>query len=93
MSAFGTKVNAPLQSNSRCLLGGEAYGIDSPDGCARYAQRFAAVAPVFATRRANKRLDRFTLRGRRNVETQWTLTCLVHTIDTLAHTGYAASGE
>ena len=64
--------------------------IDTPNGRARYAQRFGAVEPVFANLRANKRLDRFTLRGRTKVDTQWKLYCLVHNIEKLAHAGYAA---
>ncbi|MGH8671375.1 MAG: transposase [Burkholderiales bacterium] len=38
--------------------------IDSPEGRARYAQRFATVEPVFGNLRDNKGLNRFTLRGR-----------------------------
>ena len=64
--------------------------IDSPEGRAQYAQRFATVEPVFANLRANKRLDRFTLRGRAKVDTQWKLYCLVHNIEKLANNGYAA---
>jgi transposase len=64
--------------------------IDSPAGRERYGQRFAIVEPVFANLRHNKRLDRFTLRGRAKVETQWRLFCLVHNIEKLAHAGYAA---
>ncbi len=64
--------------------------IDSPAGRAQYGQRFATVAPVFGNLRAYKRLDRFTLRGRTKVDTQWKLFCLVHNIETLAHAGYAA---
>jgi len=48
------------------------------------------VEPVFGNLRANKRLDRFTLRGRAKVNGQWTLYCLVHNIEKLAHAGYAA---
>lgn len=64
--------------------------IDSSEGRAQYAQRFATVEPVFANLRANKRLDRFTLRGRLKVDTQWKRYCLVHHIEKLAHAGYAA---
>lgn len=64
--------------------------IDAPEGRAQYAQRFAAVEPVFGNLRVNKRLDRFTLRGRQKVDTQWRLYCLVHNIEKLAHAGYAA---
>jgi transposase len=64
--------------------------LDTPDGRALYAQRFGAVEPVFGNLRANKRLDRFTLRGRTKVDGQWKLYCLVHNIEKLAHAGYAA---
>ena len=45
---------------------------------------------MFANVRANKRLDRFTLRGRTKVNGQWLLFCLGHNIEKLAHTWYAA---
>lgn len=64
--------------------------IDSPAGRAQYGQRFATVEPVFGNLRHNKRLERFTLRGRRKVDAQWKLFCLVHNIEKLAHAGYAA---
>ena len=64
--------------------------IDAPAGRAQYARRFAKMEPVFANLRANTRLDRFTLRGRAKVDTQWKLCCLVHNIETLANNGYAA---
>jgi len=52
-------------------------------------ERFAAVEPVFGNVRYNKGLDRFTLRGRKKVDAQWKLFCLVHNIEKLAHHGYA----
>jgi hypothetical protein len=58
-------------------------------GNSSYGQRFATVEPVFANIRYNKRLNRFTLRGQRKVDTQWKLFCLVHNIEKLAHNGYA----
>ncbi len=64
--------------------------LDTPEGRAQYGRRFATVEPVFANLRANKRLDRFTLRGRAKVDAQWKLYCLVHNIEKLAHHGYAA---
>jgi hypothetical protein len=64
--------------------------IDAPEGRLRYGRRFAAVEPVFGNLRANKGLDRFTLRGRHKVDGQWKLFCLVHNIEKLAHSGYAA---
>ena len=64
--------------------------LDAPEGRAQYGRRFATVEPVFANVRYNKRLERFTLRGRTNVNGQWLLFCLVHNIEKLNHAGYAA---
>lgn len=62
--------------------------IDSPEGRVLYGRRLATVEPVFANLRHNKGLNRFTLRGRQKVDTQWKLYCLVHNIEKLAHHGY-----
>ena len=64
--------------------------IDTDEGRAQYARRFATVEPVFANLRHNKGLDRFTLRGRTKVDAQWKLFCLVHNIKKLASLQYAA---
>ena len=64
--------------------------IDTDEGRAQYARRFATVEPVFANLRHNKGLDRFTLRGRAKVDAQWKLFCLVHNIEKLATLKYAA---
>ncbi len=64
--------------------------LDTPEGREQYGRRFATVEPVFANIRFNKRLDRFTLRGRAKVNGQWLLFCLVHNIEKLTHAGYAA---
>lgn len=62
--------------------------IDSVVGKETYAQRLAAVEPVFGNLRSNKGLDRFSLRGKEKVNGQWQLFCLVHNIDKLAkHAG------
>jgi len=66
--------------------------IDSEAGRALYGQRFATVEPVFGNLRHNKRLNRFTLRGQRKVDTQWKLYCLIHNIEKLAHHGYGVNG-
>ena len=66
--------------------------VGSEEGRRLYGQRFAMVEPVFANIRHNKRLNRFTLRGQKKVDTQWKLFCLVYNIEKLAHHGYAVSG-
>ena len=63
--------------------------IDSDRGNEMITRRFATVEPVFGNLRSNKRLNRFTLRGRAKVDGQWKLYCLVHNIEKLAHHGYA----
>ena len=45
-------------------------------------------APAYAPSN-NKGLNRFPLRGRQKVDTQWKLFCLVHNIEKLAHHEYA----
>ncbi|MEO8038587.1 MAG: transposase, partial [Betaproteobacteria bacterium] len=55
---------------------------------AQYGRRFATVEPVFGNLRHNKGLKRFTLRGRRKVDEQWKLYCLVQNIEKLANSGY-----
>jgi hypothetical protein len=55
--------------------------VDSEKGRKIYPQRFAVVEPVFANIKTQKRLDRFTLRGKIKVNIQWILYCMVHNIE------------
>jgi transposase len=55
--------------------------VDSDKGRKIYPQRFAVVEPVFANIKTQKRLDRFTLRGKVKVNIQWMLYCMVHNIE------------
>ena len=55
--------------------------VDSEKGRKIYPQRFAVVEPVFANIKTQKRLDRFTLRGKIKVNIQWMLYCMVHNIE------------
>jgi transposase len=61
--------------------------IDTPQGKQIYARRLAIVEPVFANIRAQKRLDRFTLRTKVKVDVQWRLFALVHNIGKIHHYG------
>jgi hypothetical protein len=58
-----------------------------------HGQRIGTVEPVFGNLRHNKRLSRFTLRGREKVGAQWCLYCLVHNIEKMAHQGYGLAGQ
>jgi transposase len=80
---FEKNLGSPLEFTERMKA-----AIDSERGRKLYGKRMATVEPVFANLRHNKGLDRFTLRTRPKVNTQWNLYCLVHNIEKLAHHGY-----
>jgi hypothetical protein len=54
--------------------------IDSVRGRLIYNRRLGTAEPVFANLRSTLGLDRFTLRGKRKVNTQWLLYCIVHNL-------------
>jgi len=51
-----------------------------------YNKRIAIVEPVFGNLK-NKGMDRFTLRGKTKVNTQWRMFSLVHNIEKIATVG------
>ena len=61
--------------------------IDTAEGRRIYAKRLGIVEPVFGNIRAQKKMDRFTLRGRVKVNIQWMLYCLVHNIEKILNFG------
>jgi transposase len=61
--------------------------IDTVYGRKMYGKRLAIVEPVFGNIRAQKRLDRFTLRSRGKVNIQWRLYCMVHNMEKILHFG------
>lgn len=65
--------------------------IDTEKGRRIYPQRLAIAEPVFANIRINKRLDRFTLRGKVKVNIQWLMFCLVHNIEKILNYGLACA--
>lgn len=54
--------------------------IDSTVGRALYSMRLAISEPPFAHIASVIGLDRFTLRGKSKVNTQWNLFCIVHNL-------------
>lgn len=54
--------------------------IDSAVGRWWYGLRLAVAEPVFGNITATLGLNRFTLRGKRKVNTQWLLYCIVHNL-------------
>lgn len=65
--------------------------VDSKYGKAIYGHRMSVVEPVFANIGVNKRLDRFSLRGKSKVQGQWRLMCLVHNIEKIMNYGNIAA--
>jgi hypothetical protein len=63
--------------------------IDSDQGKHMITRRFATVEPVFGNLRYNKRLSRFTLRGKAKVDGQFKLYAMMHNIEKIAGSGYA----
>lgn len=67
------------------------HRVDSAKGKQIYSHRMSVVEPVFGNIGTNKRLNRFSLRGKRKVQGQWQLYCLVHNIEKLANYGNMAA--
>ena len=63
------------------------HRVDSPKGKQIYSHRMSVVEPVFGNIGTNKGLRRFGLRGKKKVQGQWRLYCLVHNIEKLANYG------
>ena len=61
--------------------------IDSRKGRHIYSKRIGTVEPVFGNINTNKRLNRFTLRGKTKVNAQWLMYCMVHNIEKIQHYG------
>jgi transposase len=62
--------------------------VETERGRRIYPQRVAIVEPVFANIRTQKRMDRFTLRGKIKVNIQWLLYCMVHNIEKVVNYGF-----
>jgi len=65
--------------------------IDTPEGRKTYSKRLGIVEPVFGNIRANKRMDKLTLRGKLKVNIQWMLYCIVHNIEKICKYGRSYS--
>jgi transposase len=61
--------------------------IDTEHGRYQYGRRLAVAEPVFANVCSARGLRRFSHRGRRKVNTQWLLYCLVHNIGKVSRYG------
>jgi len=59
--------------------------IDTQAGREKYSERLGIVEPVFANITVNKGLNYFTLRGKKKVNIQWKLYCMVHNIEKIVN--------
>lgn len=64
--------------------------IDSEKGKQIYSHRMSVVEPVFGNIGFNKKLNRFSLRTKNKVQSQWRMYCLVHNIEKLKNYGQLA---
>jgi transposase len=76
-----------IESENRSYSKEMAAKIDTERGRKLYPRRVAIVEPVFANIHTQKRLDRFTLRGKIKVTIQWLLYCMVHNMEKIANFG------
>lgn len=67
------------------------HRVDSPLGKQIYSHRMSVVEPVFGNITTNKKLKRFSLRGKDKVQGQWQLFCLIHNIEKLKNYGELAA--
>ena len=67
------------------------HRVDTDEGRAIYSHRMHVVEPVFGNIESNKGLNRFTLRTREKVRSQWQLFSLVHNIEKLQRYGRIAA--
>jgi len=83
----------PVESERRNYSQEMAAKMDTERGREIYPHRIKIAEPVFANIRTQKRLDRFTLRGKIKVNIQWLLYCMVHNIEKIANFGPAFAVE
>ena len=65
--------------------------VDSEKGKLIYSHRMSVIEPVFGNIGSNKGLNKFSLRGKKKVQCQWKLFCLIHNIEKLKNYGNIAA--
>jgi len=82
-----TKTDAGIRHSTVSATRRMIERFDSERGRYFYSLRMGTVEPVFANIVHTMGMNRFTLRGRTKVDTQWKLYCMVHNIGKLARYG------
>jgi hypothetical protein len=68
------------EDNEDWLSGQMRKKIDMPENKRLYSHRMGIIEPCFANIEYCKGMNRFTLRGKKKVDGQWKLYCMVHNI-------------
>ena len=89
----GRQVSFIIQKNKRAsnYTDWMKRRVDSVKGKLIYSHRMSVVEPVFGNIGTNKGLNRFSLRGKKKVQGQWQLYCLIHNIEKLKNYGELAA--
>jgi IS5 family transposase len=82
-----TKIDKGTRNNTISATQRMIERFDSERGRYFYSRRMGTVEPVFANIVHTMGMNRFTLRGRSKVDTQWKLYCMVHNIGKIARCG------
>jgi len=82
-----TKTDRGIRHNKKSAIRRMMERFDTERVRHYYSRRMGIAEPVFGNTRATLGMDRFTLRGRRKVDAQWKLYCIVHNIGKLARYG------
>jgi len=88
-TGYGRQVSFTINSG-RSATDWMKRRVDSDEGKQIYGHRMSVVEPVFGNITVNKRLNRFSLRGKQKVNTQWKLYCLIHNIEKIVNYGKVA---
>ena len=84
----GRQVSFILEKRQKpCATDWMKERVDSDEGKVIYGHRMSVIEPVFANIGTNKKLNRFTLRGKSKVQRQWQLYCLIHNIEKMMRYG------
>ncbi len=84
-------VGAVVKNSPAALAEQMKTKIGSVIGKAIYAKRIAIAEPPFAHIRYAMGLDRFNLRGKKKVNNQWLLFCMVHNLKKVFRYGTEAT--
>ncbi len=83
-----TKVDKGIRHNTVSATQRMIDRFDSDRGRRFYSRCMRTVEPVFANIVHTLGMNRFTLRGKVKVDTQWKLYCMVHNIGKLSRHGH-----